>query len=45
MRYAIVYGVLAGAIAVGVIVAEQAFHLPRQHQYEWFGYQVMLVAQ
>jgi hypothetical protein len=44
MRYAIVYGVLAGAIAVGVIVAELALHLPRQLQSEWFGYLVMLVA-
>lgn len=44
MRYALVYGAIAGAIAVGVIIAGIALKLPSHFQSEWFGYTVMLIA-
>lgn len=44
MRYALIYGGLAGAIVIAVIVAGLAFDLPNHLQSEWFGYLVMLVA-
>jgi hypothetical protein len=40
MRYAIIYGGIAGAIALGAILAGMGFGL---HS-EWFGYLAMLVA-
>ena len=44
MRYAIVYGLAAGGVAVAAIVASIAFDLPDHFHSEWFGYLVMLVA-
>ena len=44
MRYALIYGVIAGAIAVGAIIAGIALKLPSHFQSEWFGYTVMLIA-
>ena len=44
MRYALIYGGIAGAIVIAVIVAGVAFDLPNHIQSEWFGYLVMLVA-
>lgn len=44
MRYALIYGSIAGAVAIGIIVAGMVFDLPSHHQSEWFGYLVMLVA-
>ena len=42
MRYALVYGILGGAIAIGIIVATMALDLTGHSL--WFGYLVMLVA-
>ena len=44
MRYALVYGGLAGAVAIAAIVATLALDLPSHLHSEWFGYLVMLVA-
>ena len=44
MRYALVYGGIAGAIVISVLVASIAFSLPSHATSEWFGYLVMLVA-
>lgn len=44
MRYALVYGGIAGAIVIGVLVAGFAFDLPSHATSEWFGYLIMLVA-
>ena len=44
MRYALIYGSLAGAIVVAVIVAGLTLDLPDHAHSEWFGYLVMLVA-
>ena len=44
MRYAFVYGGIAGAIVIGVLVAGLAFDLHSHATSEWFGYLVMLVA-
>lgn len=44
MRYAFVYGGIAGAIVVGIIVATIALDLPSHATSEWLGYLVMLVA-
>lgn len=43
MRYALVYGGLAGAIAIGIMIATFALDLSNLHTL-WFGYLVMLVA-
>jgi hypothetical protein len=40
----LVYGVIAGAIAIGVIVATMVLHLPNHAHSLWFGYLVMLAA-
>ena len=42
MRYALVYGSLAGAIAIGIIIATLALGIASHSL--WFGYLVMLVA-
>jgi hypothetical protein len=44
MRYILVYGSIAGAIAIAVIVASMALNLPNHSHSLWFGYLVMLVA-
>ncbi len=44
MKYALVYGGLAGAIAIGVIGSTIALDLPSHATSEWIGYLVMLVA-
>ena len=44
MRYALIYGALAGAVAAAAIVAGIVFELPSHAQSEWFGYLAMLVA-
>ena len=44
MRYALVYGGIAGAIVITVLVAGLAFDLHSHATSEWFGYLVMLVA-
>jgi len=44
MRYAFVYGGIAGAIVVSIIVATIALDLPNHATSEWVGYLVMLVA-
>jgi hypothetical protein len=44
MRYVLVYGGIAGAIAAGVIVATIALDLPSHATSEWIGYLVMLLA-
>jgi len=44
MRYALVYGGIAGAIAITVLVAGFALDLPNHTTSLWFGYLVMLVA-
>ena len=43
MRYALVYGGLAGAVAIGIMIATFALDLDHLHTL-WFGYLVMLVA-
>lgn len=42
MRYALIYGGIAGAIIIAVISAGLFFELPDHFQSEWFGYLVML---
>lgn len=42
MRYALIYGSIAGAIIVAVISAGLFMDLPDHLQSEWFGYLVML---
>lgn len=44
MRYALVYGGIAGAIAIAVIVFSLVFDLPNHGHSVWFGYLVMLTA-
>ncbi len=44
MRYAIVYGVIAGAIVTGILTASIALDLPSHATSEWLGYLVMLAA-
>jgi hypothetical protein len=44
MRYALVYGAIAGAIAISVLVAGLALDLSNHTTSVWFGYLVMLVA-
>jgi len=44
MRYALIYGAIAGSIAIAVIAAGLAFDLPSHFQSMWFGYLVMLTA-
>lgn len=44
MRYALVYGGLAGLIVTSIIVASMALDLPNHATSEWLGYLVMLVA-
>jgi len=44
MRYALVYGSIAGLIVIAVIVASLALDLPSHATTEWLGYLVMLVA-
>jgi len=44
MRYAIVYGGLAGAIVIAVIVSGLVFDRPSHFQSVAFGYLVMLIA-
>jgi len=44
MRYSLVYGGLAGAVAISVLVFSLAFNLPNHSHSLWFGYLVMLVA-
>ena len=45
MRYALVYGLIAGAIAIGVIIAGMIFAPgSRVFQSVWFGYLVMIVS-
>jgi hypothetical protein len=43
MRYALVYGALGGAVAIGIMIATFALDLSNLHTL-WFGYLVMLVA-
>jgi hypothetical protein len=44
MRYALVYGGIAGAIVIGVLVAGFMLDLPNHTSSMWFGYLIMLVA-
>jgi hypothetical protein len=44
MRYVLIYGAIAGAIAISVITATIAFDMPNHFQTQWFGYLVMLAA-
>lgn len=44
MRYTLVYGAIAGAIVIAVIVSTMALDLPNHLQSQWFGYLVMLAA-
>ena len=44
MKYPIVYGGIAGAIAIAVIVASLVLHMPNHNHSLWFGYLVMLTA-
>lgn len=44
MKYALVYGGIAGAIVIAVLVVGLAADLPSHFQSEWFGYLVMLAA-
>lgn len=44
MRYVLVYGGIAGAIVIAILVAGLAFELPSHFQSQWFGYLVMLTA-
>ncbi len=44
MRYALIYGGIAGSIVISVLIASFALHLPSHATSEWFGYLVMLVA-
>ena len=44
MRYALVYGGIAGAIVISVLVAGFMLDLPNHTTSMWFGYLIMLVA-
>jgi hypothetical protein len=44
MRYAFIYGGIAGSIVISVLVAGLAFDLHSHAASEWFGYLVMLIA-
>jgi hypothetical protein len=44
MRYALVYGLISGTIAIGVIVAGMIFAPHSVMQTVWFGYLVMIIA-
>jgi hypothetical protein len=44
MRYALIYGGIAGAIAIAVLAASLAFGLPNHNHSVVFGYLVMLAA-
>lgn len=44
MKYAFVYGSIAGAIVIAAVDVAAAFSLPGHATSEWFGYLVMLVA-
>lgn len=44
MRYALVYGAIAGAVVVCIITFGMVLDLPSHATSEWFGYLVMLVA-
>jgi len=44
MRYVLIYGVMAGAIVIAVIVASIAIETLNHLQSQWFGYLVMLAA-
>jgi hypothetical protein len=44
MRYALIYGAIAGAIAIAVITASIAVESLSHLQSQWFGYLVMLAA-
>lgn len=44
MRYALIYGVIAGAVTIAVITSSIVFKTLDHQQSEWFGYLVMLVA-
>jgi hypothetical protein len=44
MKYALVYGSIAGLVVIAVIVASLAADLPNHATSEWLGYLVMLVA-
>ena len=44
MRYALVYGAIAGAIAIAVLASSLAFGLPNHNHSVLFGYLVMLAA-
>jgi hypothetical protein len=44
MRYALIYGGIAGGIVITIIVASVALTMPSHVTSEWFGYLVMLVA-
>ena len=44
MRYAFVYGGIAGAIVISVLVASFMLDLPNHTSSMWFGYLIMLVA-
>jgi hypothetical protein len=44
MRYALIYGVIAGALAIGLILMSMVLELPDHFHSEWFGYLLMLAA-
>ena len=44
MRYILVYGGVAGAIIIGVLIAGLVFSLPNHTHSQWFGYLVMVTA-
>lgn len=44
MKYALIYGGIAGTIVIAVITASIALDLPSHAQSEWFGYLVMFAA-
>jgi hypothetical protein len=44
MRYALIYGALAGAVTICLIILTLVLELPDHLHSEWFGYLVMLVA-
>src|SRR6478735_6086120 len=44
MRYALIYGAIGGAIAIGAIIASITVETLNHLQSEWFGYLVMFAA-
>jgi hypothetical protein len=44
VRYVLIYGVLAGAVAISLILVSMVVELPDHFHSEWFGYLLMLVA-